>query len=285
MPASPRASRRPPTRGTSIRSRSVSRKGWAPRWARRWRALASSSSVHTDSGRCSAEGCGKRACWRRRPCTRLSTMWSDLAEDHENARALAAGVAEISGVGVDVGSVETNMVYLDVDPALGTAQGLVDALHEAGVWTLAESAQRIRAVTHLEVTREDRGSRDRNHREGGRRPAIPVPANGQSLRASHMTESRRRVAGWALLTGCLGLGGLLRNAPARGGHHRLHADSFARQRLARTRRFAFLSEPPPGRRPALQGPPCRPAVRRDTTHLLPRRGSTATRSAVMGATW
>ncbi len=78
-----------------------------------------------------------------------------LAEDHDNARRLAEGAAERPNISIDLDAVQTNIVYMDVDASFGTARQLEDALREQGVWMLALGAQRIRAVTHLDVTRED----------------------------------------------------------------------------------------------------------------------------------
>jgi threonine aldolase len=74
-----------------------------------------------------------------------------LAEDHANARRLAEAVAQMPGVSIDVDSVETNIVYFNVDAATGTAKALCDRLYEAGVWMLPIGPQRVRAVTHLDV--------------------------------------------------------------------------------------------------------------------------------------
>src|SRR4051812_31195647 len=52
-----------------------------------------------------------------------------LAEDHENARVLAEGVAEIRGVRIDPSTVETNIVIFEVDdPAGVVAQLLVEGV-------------------------------------------------------------------------------------------------------------------------------------------------------------
>ncbi len=75
-----------------------------------------------------------------------------LAEDHQNAKRLSVALANMPHVDVDVEMVETNIVYFDVDPAYSTAQQVCDCLHEDGVWMLAVSAQRVRAVTHLDVS-------------------------------------------------------------------------------------------------------------------------------------
>jgi threonine aldolase len=72
-----------------------------------------------------------------------------LAEDHANARRLAAGLAEIEGV--SVGPVETNIVVFEVDDA----PGLVAALERDGVLMGALGPGRVRAVTHLDVSTGD----------------------------------------------------------------------------------------------------------------------------------
>ena len=75
-----------------------------------------------------------------------------LAEDHANARRLAEALAAMPGITLDPATVETNIVYFDLDPTIG-ADAFCDALHEAGVWMLSVSAHRVRAVTHLDVSR------------------------------------------------------------------------------------------------------------------------------------
>jgi threonine aldolase len=79
-----------------------------------------------------------------------------LAEDHVNARRLAAGLAEIEGLQVEPAEVETNMVYLEVAPTRMTALELSKRLlEEHGVRIGAIDARRLRAVTHLDVTGPD----------------------------------------------------------------------------------------------------------------------------------
>jgi threonine aldolase len=71
-----------------------------------------------------------------------------LAEDHENARLLAEGLAEIDGVAIDPGTVETNIVIFEV----ADAARLVEQLTAAGI-ELRHRGSLIRAVTHLDVDR------------------------------------------------------------------------------------------------------------------------------------
>ncbi len=77
-----------------------------------------------------------------------------LGEDHTNAKRLATALAEMPCISIDAAGVETNIVYFDVADVWGTAESLCDALHERGVWMRPVAPQRIRAVTHLDVSSE-----------------------------------------------------------------------------------------------------------------------------------
>ncbi len=74
-----------------------------------------------------------------------------LAEDHANARRLAAVVREIDGLTVQPEKIETNIVIFRVAGELGTANNLAARLKARGVHMLPGPAQLIRAVTHLDV--------------------------------------------------------------------------------------------------------------------------------------
>ena len=76
-----------------------------------------------------------------------------LAEDHDNARRLATGLAETPGIEVDPASVATNMVYFDVT-AMG-AHPFAERCADAGVLVLPMDARSIRAVTNLHVSSDD----------------------------------------------------------------------------------------------------------------------------------
>ncbi|MGA2925932.1 MAG: threonine aldolase family protein [Solirubrobacteraceae bacterium] len=73
-----------------------------------------------------------------------------LAEDHEHARVLAEGLASVPGVTIDPASVQTNIVIFEVGDARGLVQRLADRVE-----LQALDAHRVRAVTHLDVTRAD----------------------------------------------------------------------------------------------------------------------------------
>ncbi|MBA3436876.1 MAG: low specificity L-threonine aldolase [Thermoleophilaceae bacterium] len=74
-----------------------------------------------------------------------------LAEDHSHARILADGLAELGGVSIDPGAVETNIVLFEV----ADAPALAALVAEHGIEVGALGPHRMRAVTHLDVSRRD----------------------------------------------------------------------------------------------------------------------------------
>ena len=85
----------------------------------------------------------------------LDHNWERLAEDHDNAHQLASGIANIKGLECDVPKMQTNLVFFEVKKPGWTAARLVEACRERGVGLGANTATRIRAVTHLDVNRAD----------------------------------------------------------------------------------------------------------------------------------
>jgi threonine aldolase len=77
-----------------------------------------------------------------------------LAEDHQNARILADAIRSTPGLQLDPEMVDTNIVIFELDPELGTAAAFSARLRDEGVLMNATGPQRLRAVTHLDVSRE-----------------------------------------------------------------------------------------------------------------------------------
>jgi len=73
-----------------------------------------------------------------------------LAEDHQNARSLAEGLASMEGISAEPDLVETNIVRFDVDVMPGGE--FVDRCFDRGVHLLPGGLSTVRAVTHLDVT-------------------------------------------------------------------------------------------------------------------------------------
>ena len=74
-----------------------------------------------------------------------------LQEDHDNAAMLGKGLAEIEELDVDLDKVQTNMVFLRTRN--GHYQALADYLQSHNI--LIESAEKIRLVTHLDISSDD----------------------------------------------------------------------------------------------------------------------------------
>jgi len=77
-----------------------------------------------------------------------------LADDHANARILARAVEETPGLRLEFGTVETNLVWIEVDPAFGTGPAIAAQLRADGVLVSALGPNVVRACTHLDVSRE-----------------------------------------------------------------------------------------------------------------------------------
>ncbi len=75
-----------------------------------------------------------------------------LAEDHDNAQALAQGLQHMAGVEIDLASVQTNIVNFDL-PGQSAAE-VVKGMAHRDVAVLATGPHRIRAVTNLMVERQ-----------------------------------------------------------------------------------------------------------------------------------
>ncbi|MCP4689283.1 MAG: low-specificity L-threonine aldolase [Desulfobacterales bacterium] len=83
----------------------------------------------------------------------LSEMIHRLEEDHDNARRLAEGLAEMKGVRIDPGVVKTNIVFFEITG--GDAEKISHALDAEGVRVLPGDPGRMRAVTHYHITSDD----------------------------------------------------------------------------------------------------------------------------------
>jgi threonine aldolase len=77
-----------------------------------------------------------------------------LIDDHDNAQVLAEGVRAAPGLSLDPERVDTNIVFFQVAPELGTAKEFCTRLMSRGVRMLADAPTRVRSICHLDVSRE-----------------------------------------------------------------------------------------------------------------------------------
>jgi threonine aldolase len=76
---------------------------------------------------------------------------SRLAEDHENSKRLANALAEMPGVDLDPTTVRTNIVIFRLTS--GGAMAFLEKLWEVGVLAVPVSQDKVRFVTHKDVSR------------------------------------------------------------------------------------------------------------------------------------
>jgi len=85
----------------------------------------------------------------------LEEMPHRLGEDHVNARYLAGELAKLPGIQLDPARVQTNIVIFDVAGTGITPPDLSARLKARGVLMNGVNSRQMRAVTHLDVTRQD----------------------------------------------------------------------------------------------------------------------------------
>ena len=78
---------------------------------------------------------------------------SRLHIDHENARRLTEGIAQIRGLKIDPAKVRSNIVIFDCAGIGQTAVELCDVLYRHGIWAQDTAPYSVRMVTHIDVDR------------------------------------------------------------------------------------------------------------------------------------
>jgi threonine aldolase len=84
----------------------------------------------------------------------LDHNFSRLVDDHANARLLAERLAGLRGVRLDLATVQSNIVIFRMEEGALDAATIVARAEEAGVRVSAFGERTVRAVTHLDVSRE-----------------------------------------------------------------------------------------------------------------------------------
>lgn len=77
-----------------------------------------------------------------------------LVEDHTNAQIIADAVSSNEFLKLDPERIDTNIIFIKVDPSLGTAAQFTGALENEGVRALVLAADLVRMVTNLQVSQE-----------------------------------------------------------------------------------------------------------------------------------
>jgi threonine aldolase len=76
-----------------------------------------------------------------------------LCEDHENAQIIASAIRQTDGLRLVPPDVQTNLIWFQVDPELGTAAEIAARLKQHNILVGIGGPQVLRACTHLDVNR------------------------------------------------------------------------------------------------------------------------------------
>ena len=85
----------------------------------------------------------------------IENMVERLEEDHKNARILGDGLADIGGIKVDLETVQTNMVYLDLNKSGMDTYQFLPKLAEYNILGSPRPPTKVRLVTHYGISEED----------------------------------------------------------------------------------------------------------------------------------
>ncbi|TKJ41844.1 low-specificity L-threonine aldolase [candidate division LCP-89 bacterium B3_LCP] len=79
-----------------------------------------------------------------------------MVDDHRNCRLLADAIYHLPGTVIDLQAVHTNILIVELtEDAPFDGPGMVKALKEVGVWITSGALNKVRLVTHLDVSTED----------------------------------------------------------------------------------------------------------------------------------
>lgn len=81
----------------------------------------------------------------------LDTMIERLADDHQRARVLAKGLAQIPGIKLIKGSPYTNMVFIAIEKPAWTNEQIISRLKDQGILIGDTAPGQFRLVTHHDV--------------------------------------------------------------------------------------------------------------------------------------
>ncbi len=85
----------------------------------------------------------------------LDEMIDRLPEDHRRARRLAEGLAQIDGIGVDLETVQSNIIIFRPDRERLSSEEFIAGMGEGGVRVSNYGLRGLRMVTHYQITDED----------------------------------------------------------------------------------------------------------------------------------
>ena len=91
-------------------------------------------------------------CWRLQDCTPLTIMWPRLANDHAHASMLEDTLNRHPDI-AHADAVDTNIVIFTLPTA--TSDKVVQEFSQMGIACFAFGPDKVRLVTHLDMTTRD----------------------------------------------------------------------------------------------------------------------------------
>jgi threonine aldolase len=85
----------------------------------------------------------------------IDEMIDRLSEDHSNAKVLARGISNIAGLSVDMDSVQTNMVYLEITNRAMEPKAFLQQCRSRGLDFVQIDTCGFRMVTHYGIEKSD----------------------------------------------------------------------------------------------------------------------------------
>ena len=85
----------------------------------------------------------------------LETMTNRIAEDHQNAKALAEGISGINGIDIDLDKVQTNIIYFSLDHSKIESSYFLNKMVEKNIHFFELGPSWYRLVTHSGISKDD----------------------------------------------------------------------------------------------------------------------------------
>ncbi len=85
----------------------------------------------------------------------LENNFERLADDHRRARRIGETLAQLPGIELDLATVQTNIVIVDIAGTGKSTEEILAALEQNGVRAIAMGPTRIRFTTHLNISDAD----------------------------------------------------------------------------------------------------------------------------------
>ena len=85
----------------------------------------------------------------------LEKMTERIADDHQNARALAQGISDIKGISIDLDKIQTNIIYFSLDHPKIESSLFLDKMCEKNIHFFELGPSWYRLVTHNGISKDD----------------------------------------------------------------------------------------------------------------------------------